>query len=289
MLFLTASITAGAQEKEDTTVNVGGKTVKINGDKDKTTIKVYNSRGDELVKTREVEFVDGQEVEMVYVGSPFLRTSSLQKVQFFPRYYYIDAGWSTVNAGPYKKQEDSDNLYLNGSFSFGFGMNCLAIPFDKPMISGLTVGLGMKYMKFNVQDNMKLTKLSRGNVSFSEIDNDARRNKLEYIAVTIPIMYNVTSTQYSKWNFGIGLAPEFRISSQYTFTPHSGKTERTNGVMNTFGLNAELMYNFNPFTVRLSYDLLPSFKTDGGFKAHTASVTIGVDLLGLGRLIHKGR
>lgn len=289
MLLLAATITANAQKDSILTVNVSDKTVSINSDKEKTTVKVYNNQGNELVKTRELEFVDGKEIEQVYVGSPFLKTSSLQRVQLFPKYYYIDAGWTMANAGPFKKQKDSDNLYTNGAFSIGFGMNCLAIPFDKTFTSGLTVGLGLKYMKFNIQDNMKITKISRGNISFNEIDNDARKNHIEYTALTIPVMYNLTNSRYSKWNIGMGLAPEIRLHSQYVFTPHSGKTERTNGVVNTFGLNAELMYNFNPFTVRLSYDLLPAFKTGEGFNAHTSSITIGIDIIGLGKLFHKSR
>ena len=75
-----------AAEKEDTTFVVKDKKIVVDVDGSKTNVKVFGNDGVEQTKVSEMNFVDGQEVEQVYVGSPFLPTSNLQHIDFAPRY-----------------------------------------------------------------------------------------------------------------------------------------------------------------------------------------------------------
>lgn len=79
---LILSATAYAEEANDTTFNVKDKKIVVDVQDSKTVVKVYDNNGFQLLKTREMEFVDGQEVEQVYVGSPLIPTENLQNLKF---------------------------------------------------------------------------------------------------------------------------------------------------------------------------------------------------------------
>lgn len=72
ILFLFAALAlsaaACAEEANDTTFNVKDKKIVVDVQDERTIVKVYNKEGYRLSKTREMEFIDGQEVEQVYVG-----------------------------------------------------------------------------------------------------------------------------------------------------------------------------------------------------------------------------
>ena len=69
---------AGAQQK-DTTIVVGQRRVVISGIDAQPSVKIYNQDGTELDKVSETNFVDGQEVEKVYVTSPFIPSALSKK------------------------------------------------------------------------------------------------------------------------------------------------------------------------------------------------------------------
>lgn len=75
---LILSATTYAEEANDTTFNVKDKKIVVDVQDSKTIVKVYDNNGFQLLKTREMEYVNGQEVEQVYVGSPLIPTENLQ-------------------------------------------------------------------------------------------------------------------------------------------------------------------------------------------------------------------
>lgn len=79
---LILSATAYAEEANDTTFNVKDKKIVVDVQDSKTIVKVYDNNGFQLLKTREMEYVNGQEVEQVYVGSPLIPTENLQNLKF---------------------------------------------------------------------------------------------------------------------------------------------------------------------------------------------------------------
>lgn len=79
---LILSATAYAEEANDTTFNVKDKKIVVDVQDSKTVVKVYDNNGYEFTKTREMEYVDGQEVEQIYVGSPLVPTEVMQNLKF---------------------------------------------------------------------------------------------------------------------------------------------------------------------------------------------------------------
>lgn len=109
---LILSATAYAEEANDTTFNVKDKKIVVDVQDSKTIVKVYDNNGFQLLKTREMEYVNGQEVEQVYVGSPLIPTENLQNLKFRS---YLPTIWygynymgnkigSTKNEGIYSRR-----------------------------------------------------------------------------------------------------------------------------------------------------------------------------------------
>lgn len=91
---LILSATAYAEEVNDTTFNVKDKKIVVDVQDSKTVVKVYDNNGYEFTKTREMEYVDGQEVEQIYVGSPLVPTEVMQNLKFRP---YLPTIWYGYN------------------------------------------------------------------------------------------------------------------------------------------------------------------------------------------------
>ncbi|MDY4644967.1 MAG: hypothetical protein SO368_06470, partial [Prevotella sp.] len=56
----------------DTTFVFNSQKFAISQNGERTNVSVYKKCGTEMKKVRETEFVDGQEVEQVYITSPFI-------------------------------------------------------------------------------------------------------------------------------------------------------------------------------------------------------------------------
>lgn len=99
LLFLAACLPmlAGAEEVKDTTFVVNGKSIVVDVDGDKTNVKVYGKDGNRETKISEMNYIDGQEVERVFVGSPFVPTENLQHLDFSPRFATVWMGMSSIS------------------------------------------------------------------------------------------------------------------------------------------------------------------------------------------------
>lgn len=84
------AVAAGAVEAGDTTVVYQGKTFVLGTDSSETKVAVYESHGAEMKKTHESSYVDGREIEQVYITSPFLpqKRSPRRYRDHIPEFYY---------------------------------------------------------------------------------------------------------------------------------------------------------------------------------------------------------
>lgn len=100
LLFMAALLPAAvlAAETQDTTFVVNGKKIVVDAAGEKTNVKVYGNDGTQETKVSEMNFVDGQEVEKVYVGSPFIPSGSLQHLDYSPRFPTVWFGMSYMPA-----------------------------------------------------------------------------------------------------------------------------------------------------------------------------------------------
>ena len=64
--------TAVAKNSHDTTFVFNKQKYEISQNGERTNVKVYKKNGTELKKTLETQYLDGQQVEQVYITSPFI-------------------------------------------------------------------------------------------------------------------------------------------------------------------------------------------------------------------------
>ena len=82
-------------EANDTTIRVNDQNIVIKQDGEQTSVKIYKMNGNEMTKISETQFVDGQEVEKVFVTSPFIpQTLSKRKRSLeshYPTFFFAAA------------------------------------------------------------------------------------------------------------------------------------------------------------------------------------------------------
>ena len=79
-----AWLMAAAQTGRDTTIIVNQQRIVITTHKGETHVAVYDSTDNQLLKTRETVFANQQEVERVYVTSPFLPSTYTRAAALAP-------------------------------------------------------------------------------------------------------------------------------------------------------------------------------------------------------------
>lgn len=127
-----------AAEKEDTTFVVKDKKIVVDVDGSKTNVKVFGNDGVEQTKVSEMNFVDGQEVEQVYVGSPFLPTNNLQHIDFAPRYPTVWFGMANITGKVFGTSQ-LHHARFSKSFEFGVTPYYMSVPFNKQNSMGLSI------------------------------------------------------------------------------------------------------------------------------------------------------
>ena len=71
-LAVSADTLSEKLEMADTTFTVNGKKIVVDDRQEQTIISVYSPDGEEMLKKKEVEFAGEQEIEKIYISSPFL-------------------------------------------------------------------------------------------------------------------------------------------------------------------------------------------------------------------------
>lgn len=290
MLITMLPATLAAVEKSDTTFIVNDKKIVVNDTTDRTVVTVYDSQGYKLIKTREMEYVDGQEVEQVYVGSPLIPVENLQNISFRPQYPMLWYGLATIGRHPFSNSSDGLFGRRKGSFEIGITPFSMAIPFNKSRTIGLTAAVQAAWVRHNFSRGYALGQ-EGGRVSFTPLAAQSESNNINYGLLRVPVMLSLQQ-DYTDYSFNIGLSAEVRTNAKYRFTPASG-TPAT-GVpdvirLNRFGLNAEMSFSIGCIVIGGSFGLTPLFKTTDGNKAYTIQGNIGIDVLKLCRSLGVGK
>ncbi len=288
MLLATVSAAYGT-EVGDTTFTVKDKKVVVDVDGSKTTVKVYNAQGVPQTKTREMEFVDGQEVERVFVGSPFVPTSQLQNYKFRSHYPTVWFGFASLLKKPWSSYSGYQHGRKSKSFSLGFTPYSIAIPFDKSQIWGVTAAFQAEWVHQCFQKDYAVGQ--QGNLyTFTKLDRRAEGNNINYGVFKLPVMLSVQNEDWG--SVSLGLAPELRTNASYKLTaaPGSGVGNMSGTYhINRFGLSMVANITAGPIVWSTSIGLLPLFKSTDGKKAYQMTTTFGIDIYEIGRLLRGSK
>lgn len=291
ILLLAALLPAVAYavEKGDTTFTVKDKKIVVSVDSGTTTVKVYNSDGYRLSKTREMEFVDGQEVEHVFVGSPFVPAENLQNMSFRPHYATVWFGMNFLTKGAFTNSSDGLHSRRTGSFELGVTPYSIAVPFNKGRTFGLTAAVQLAWVHQCFRRGYAMAN-DGGRIAYTQLEGDAKGNSINYGALRIPVMLSV-QRDYESFHMSLGLSAEVRTNAEYRFKPSAatGDVHTPDGLkLRRFGLNLEYSLGMGPVILSATAGLTPLFKTGTGKNAYSMSAKVGLDVLELVRIV-KGK
>lgn len=280
---------AEATEKNDTTFTVNGKKIVVDVDSGKTNVKVYDKYGNQQMKTRELEFVDGAEVEHVFVGSPFVPTDELRNLKFRAHFPTVWAGMSYLTHKVYSEKGGDLQRRKSKSFELGVTPWSFALPFDKARTMGFTSAIQVAWLHQCFQKNYAVTQQG-DRFLMTPLDARANGNNINYLEFRLPLMFTIQGADLMNCN--IGFTPLVRTNAHYKLTAAEGSG--VNSIsdtykLNRFSLNFSMAIILGPITFSAEAGLTPVFKTTTGTKAFSNSVNIGVDALELFRLINIGK
>ena len=282
LLLLSAllPVMAAAAEVKDTTFVVDGKSIVVDVQGEKTNVKVFGQNGNAETKISEMNFVDGQEVETVYVGSPFIPTEKLQHNDFYPRFPTAWIGVANITDCIFGSSRMSHSRYSK-SFELGITPYYMSVPLNKSNVFGVSAAAQLVWDHLCFQKGYAVAEAD-GRWGFTPLEQRATGNNINYLAVRIPVLFTVESSDFY---IGIGVSPEFRTSAWYRRKGDGATFTDTYG-MNHVGLNMTLNWGVGPIVFSGSFGLTPLFKTVDGKKAYQNSASVGVDVLALMKLIN---
>lgn len=255
----------------------------VDVDGSKTNVKVFGNDGVEQTKVSEMNFVDGQEVEQVYVGSPFLPTSNLQHIDFAPRYPTVWFGMANITGKVFGTSQ-LHHARFSKSFEFGVTPYYMSVPFNKQNSMGFSIAAQLVWSHLCFQKDYVVTETG-GKWDFVKMDQRADGNNINYMSFRLPMMFTVDGSY--DFYLGLGLSPEIRTNAWYKMKGNISADETYK--LNRLGLNMSVVWGIGPLVFSGSLGLTPLFKTVNGKKAYQNSCSVGVDVLSLVKLINSGK
>lgn len=289
-------LTTMAVEQQDTMVVYQDKRIVIEDDSVETRVSVFAKDGDEYQKSREVSFIDRQEVERVYVSSPFLPRVRGRYISLFPTFWYSFSSLSN------KRISRNDGSAGNGLHTAGHSYEWGITALDLQSLASssndffVTLGLQLASVRYSFQNGYLLSSDDSRHMVFTPVPDGgqhASRNTLSYEVMRLPILFCTGYERDSSVPYldgvqlGLGLSAEWRMNGHYLFRPElTGDPVTRTLKLNHWGVNIEAALAYGPLKIGVSYGLTPLYKTADGTKAYTGSVKLG---LNLGELFSKKR
>ena len=148
-------------EANDTTIRVNDQNIVIKQDGEQTSVKIYKMNGNEMTKISETQFVDGQEVEKVFVTSPFIpQTLSKRKRSLESHYPTFFFGCSQL-PGSRGSMGGNNEMHSRDSKSWEWGITLTSLCFRLSNEMALTSSLSIGQVHHHFKDNYVLISLKK--------------------------------------------------------------------------------------------------------------------------------
>ena len=285
-----------AEEVADTTIVYNGKQFVISDDPLETRISVYTQDSNQLTKTSETKFVNNQEVERIYVSTPFLPTNtSLLYSSMYPTVWWGSLSLST-NIGNKENSTSKEGIHARGGFEIGITTAEGIYPINKKGDFLLSTAIQVVYSRHNFQNSALLTGDGHYIAFEDRTHAPASANYMSYASMRVPLLLGYAptvnwSTDWLDTQFGIGIVPQYRFGrASYTFEPEAfGDPIERKLTLYHWGMNVDFSMVLGPVKFSASVGLLPIFKTSEGKKAYCSSLNFGINIGELfGKRSHNG-
>lgn len=269
---------AQAIETNDTTLNVNGKQIVVNDSAGHTRISVYTEDGGKLTRTYETSYTDGQEIERVYVTSPFIPQGANRK-KSRPRSHYpfFFMGFNQI-PGSIMGTGGNKAMHSRDSKSWEWGTTVMSIAFRLAHRLALTSAFQAGQVHNHFQDNYVLS-TQDGMTSMRPVEGETlKKSYISYNVIHIPLML--------EWQHRMGgsdLFAAFGPSIEYRWNDHSryfiGKkksTETADINMNPVGVSLEAFVGYGCLLIYGRAALTPLLKTRNAPECHPVAIGLGI-------------
>lgn len=266
-----------AATPDDTTFVYKDKKIVVNVEDDATQVSVYDKKGNKLAKSSETTFVDGNEIQKVYVGSPFMEHEKLQDNFTKHNFPSVWVGYSATHKGVAKTK--TNHTHNKASFEIGFS----AVPFcwalDKAHTMGIATTLQFAYIRTNFAANYSLS-MEGDRVAMTDQGEKAKHSYMDYFESRLPVMFTLYPESKKKpLGVSLGLALVYRDNANYTFSRRSSAPDIDSSIkLKHFGLNVIGNISYGPVVLSANLGITPTYKSTEGWNAYNSSVNIGVNL-----------
>lgn len=271
-LLLPAVAMAG--EPADTTIIVDDNRIVVNDSAGITSVSVYKDDGTQLTRTYETSFADGQEVERVYVTSPFIpQTLGKNKKPMESHYPFFFMGYNLLADGM-AGFSGSTALHTRDSKSWEWGVTCVSVAIRMSENLALTSAMQTVVVFNHFQGNNVMT-TADGITSMAEKEDiRLKKSYIKYNIIRVPIMM-----EWSKGNFyaGAGMSIDMRMSDESKYRANKKTYTETEDInLKPLGLNLEMRMGYGFLMLYGRVGLTPLLKTSSAPKCYSVSFGMGL-------------
>ena len=271
-LLLPAVAMAG--EPADTTIIVDDNRIVVNDSAGITSVSVYKDDGTQLTRTYETSFADGQEVERVYVTSPFIpQTLGKNKKPMESHYPFFFMGYNLLADGM-AGFSGSTALHTRDSKSWEFGFTLASVAFRLGRNLALTTAMQTTWAYNHFQGNYVLTTTDGMSSLVEKEDIKVKKSYISYSIIRVPIMM-----EWSKGSFyaGAGMSIDMRMSDESKYRANKKTYTETEDInMKPLGLNLEMRMGYGFLMLYGRVGLTPLLKTGSAPKCYSVSFGMGL-------------
>jgi len=278
ILAAFAPIVVVAAERQDTTFNVNGKQIVVADSAGQTRVTVYGKNGEQLNKTYETAYVDGQEIERVYVTSPFIpqskKTRGRKATAHFPALFL---GFNMI-PGNVMGMGGNANMHTRDSKSWEWGFTAADIAMRVGYSFALTAGWQWGNVHNHFQDNYVLTTVEGKSYMRQEEGESLRKSYISYNYIRFPVMMEWQSRAAGQdIAVGIGVSVEFRVKDRSRYFIGKEKYTETKDInMNPVGANIEMLVNVGAFQLYGRAAITPLLKRNSAPTCYPVSIGAGI-------------
>lgn len=273
-------IVAHAAEKSDTTRTADGKTLVIDERGGKTVVQMFDGSGSRMTKTREVEFVDGQEIERVYVTSPFIPKivgSRNRRLKDHYPFFYI--GFNQI-PGSIMGAGGNTGIHTKDSKSWEWGIMPLSMSFGLTNSMALTSALSIGKVHNHFQDNYVMTTADGQTYMRQEGEGRLRKSYISYTVVRLPVMVE-WQKRMGRSDLFVAAGPslEMRWNAHSRYRTDEGKHTETDDInLCPLGVNLELRAGYGCLTLYGRASLTPLLKKSCAPACYPVAFGIGIGI-----------
>ena len=273
LIVMALAATQSTAEVNDTTLIVNNRNIVIAMDSTETKVSVYDTLDNKLTKSYESTFVDGQQIERVYVGSPFFpKKNKREFVATLPGFFVGMNGLTeSVMGGAHGNIQTRNNR----SWEYGITPIVFCKNLTKDQHFGVTFGFQMAVMYNHMQNGYYL----KANDVEHLDDYATRKSYMKYAALRIPVMFDYRGGKKNRFYIGMGASVELRssLTHKYKYNVDEGfMTIRDKQKVEPWGTNLEFHVGWGPVQIYARTALNPLYKLNNGSKAIPFSIGIGL-------------